>query len=69
MNAKRIKKITIQSIIDTNFARIDLAAENGDCTAEGYKLDYDPSIKKNLINLGYEVTSDEKGGYLITWCD
>jgi hypothetical protein len=69
MNANHAKKMTKESIIDTNFQKIQDAAFDGSCTSEGYKLDYDKSIRDNLVNLGYEVTSDEKGGWLITWCD
>jgi len=64
---KQAVKLTKQSVLETNFYRIERAAKNGECNFSGYKID--ENVKKQLESLGYEVTSDEKGGYLITWCD
>jgi hypothetical protein len=71
LSRDKAKKLTEQSILDTNLARVELSAQNGYCNADGYELGTKEGqfAKKKLESLGYEVTSNENGGYLITWCD
>ena len=77
-NRKVAAKLVKDSKLDYIFESIYNAAKVGECN-----LNIGPeyprrgvviiNLDKNgielLKKLGYEVTSDEKGGYLITWCD
>jgi hypothetical protein len=65
-NRKTANKLSNDSKEDAIFQKIYNAAKEGNCNVDS-QLD-----NKNLMKLklmGYEITSDEKGGYLITWCD
>lgn len=66
---KQAIKLTNDSILETNFIRIERSARDGKCYTEGFEIKDKDLTFTTLIKLGYEVTSDERGGYLITWCD
>lgn len=66
---KKAIKLTNDSILETNFYRIERSARDGKCYTEGFEIKDKDLTFTTLIKLGYEITSDEKGGYLITWCD
>jgi hypothetical protein len=70
-NRKTAWKLTNEAQLQDVFDTIYYAIKEGQCV-----VDYNPNhlwnehlINKKLESLGYEVISDEKGGYLITWCD
>lgn len=77
-NRKVAARLVKDSKLDYIFESIYNAAKAGECTlsigpeyhrSRVQVIELDENGIKLLKKLGYEVTSDEKGGYLITWCD
>lgn len=77
-NRKTAAQLTEKSKQDYVFGLIYNASKNGECTVNigpeyprmgVMVINLDENGIKLLKSLGYEVTSDERRGYLITWCD